>query len=791
MRSALLLLLLLAGCVPASGGSDDDQDARNVTTFDAAVDMRPRQLADAGPPPPDGAADGPGSSDAVVGGDAVPPDALLPPDMAPDGPPPPPAPECDDGRDNDGDGRFDLADPDCSSPADPTERGDDPQTACFNGQDDDEDGFVDWPEDPGCRSAGDDDEADPFEVACANGFDDDEDGLTDFPDDPGCQGRGDADETDPVPAPACANGEDDDGNGATDFPADPGCSSAADPLEDSPCGDLEVIDLNAWLEENDAYVGDLTNAPASLVGACGGAAGGEEIFAYRVDQTLDRLTFSTRHPETEAPVVMYLRRDCLGAELLCDRGAGEDNGVDLTIEAPGRGLYFLVVDTGSRNRVGRYRLEVEAVAPPQCRNGVDDDGDGRVDAADPGCEEAEDPSEADPPEPPACADGVDNDGDGATDYPDDEDCVTAGTPMEAPLCALDSPILRVGQAGGDVELPALMGLGASQGGCAPPLGPEVVVVLDLDEPSNVEVDVTAGGEPAAVVGLYARTDCTDLNTELACRANGGALDLRGLEPGRYFVTIERGAVPPVAPLMAHFVVESLLTECNDEVDNDRDGTIDLADLGCVDGRDDDEGNDPQEAPACADGIDNDGDGAADWPDDDGCSGAGDDDEEHACVGRIVGDECLGCSAEAEHYLEITPGLWACVNSTNIVTYDENFAMCAEGHTPATFDLVNALELRIPTVQEDLDFFAWYRALPVNGDTNYIRTGQKRRGGCELEAHGDLYIRNGVGPNSPGDGWFDLFNGGGSCDLPTGSANNTSHALVGVVCVEGEYAPPHR
>lgn len=71
-----------------------------------------------------------------------------------------------------------------------------------------------------------------------------------------------------------------------------------------------------------------------------------------------------------------------------------------------------------------------------CADGVDNDGDGKVDLADPGCSDASDTDETDgatppppppPPPPPtgggsgtpaACADGVDNDGDGKVDLAD-------------------------------------------------------------------------------------------------------------------------------------------------------------------------------------------------------------------------------------------------------------------------------------------------------------------------------------------------------------------------------------
>jgi hypothetical protein len=116
-------------------------------------------------------------------------------------------------------------------------------------------------------------------------------------------------------------------------------------------------------------------------------------------------------------------------------------------------------------------------------------------------------------------------------------------------------------------------------------------------------------------------------------------------------------------------------------------------------------------------------------------------------------------------------------------------MCAVGYTPVTYDLVVSLGLRIPTVPESDSFFAWYRSLATTGDTNYIRTGQKRRGGCLPDSHGDLYIYffNQFGS---GSSWPDLFTGGGSCNLPTGSANNMSHPLAGVLCARGVAVLPH-
>lgn len=73
------------------------------------------------------------------------------------------------------------------------------------------------------------------------------------------------------------------------------------------------------------------------------------------------------------------------------------------------------------------RLWGGASAPAACSDGIDNDGDGRIDyPADPGCVSPDDADEQDPlPPPAACQDGLDNDGDGRVDFPDDPGCASA------------------------------------------------------------------------------------------------------------------------------------------------------------------------------------------------------------------------------------------------------------------------------------------------------------------------------------------------------------------------------
>jgi hypothetical protein len=142
------------------------------------------------------------------------------------------APQCSDGRDNDGDGSTDFpADLGCSSAADDTES---PNPECSDGVDDDGDQLSDFPADPGCSSPGDDSESPnpPPPPQCVDGVDNDGDGFVDYPRDPGCTSEGDDSESPNPPPPAqCVDGVDNDGDGFVDYPRDPGCTSEGDDSE--------------------------------------------------------------------------------------------------------------------------------------------------------------------------------------------------------------------------------------------------------------------------------------------------------------------------------------------------------------------------------------------------------------------------------------------------------------------------------------------------------------------------------------------------------------------------------
>jgi hypothetical protein len=414
------------------------------------------------------------------------------------------------------------------------------------------------------------------------------------------------------------------------------------------CAGHPIIDLNDWLAANEAYDGTTEGAAAGLAASCGGAAGGEVVFQYRVLEPLDRLVIRTDFPETVAPTVLYVREACeVPDDLACNRGSPAQPGTRVTLEAPTPGLYYIVVDQGARDTPGAFRLAVEANAAAACRDTDDNDGDGLVDLADPGCVEAADESEVDPDEVPECADGIDNDGNELIDYPADPQCAAAGVAREGPLCALDLPVVEVGLGGGVFPTDfATAGVDLAQGRCNFEAVPEVLFAVSLDREANVQVINRSLQAGRVFVTLFARRACDDANSEIGCSDPfTGNLSLAALPAGDYFVFAEpslRAGIPVGAVVSAdiEFIVTPTRPTCSDTIDNDRDGVTDLEDPGCRDARDEDEA-DPVVRPFCANGQDDDGDGAADFPDDDGCTGAGD-----VCEG--TGDDlCDGVCQDVE------------------------------------------------------------------------------------------------------------------------------------------------
>ncbi len=456
----------------------------------------------------------------------------------------------------------------------------------------------------------------PIEGVCDDGRDGDGDGRPDLAD-PGCAFARDANEADPPAPPACANGLDDDGDGAADWPADADCAAAGAATEAPRCGARPVIDVGPGRTRVIAPADPQRGAdapPAEVVLAVHTAERSDvEVAADRFvtwdvrtacDDAATSLGTLNALPLGEHPALLRLPERPPGVTYVVVRSLYENlhfprtpGWVDLTVDVtPMRGA---------------------------CVNGADDDADGRVDAADPGCSDLRDDSEADPAAPPACHDGRDDDADGLVDWPADPDCATAGDEHELRLCAATEIDAWLDEAGGVVHFDTRGRLPVRRAHCDRADGWEEdravsAVALSLSEPRFVSFTVASDASTDLVEVLE---DCDDPTSLVECWTSEERQQPwpRLLAPGRYvFLVVPRQVGE--GDLVVR--TDPFPAACANGEDDDGDGRADAADPGCRDAEDLSEGDPPAAVRACANGRDDDGDGAIDWPADPGCATAG-------------------------------------------------------------------------------------------------------------------------------------------------------------------------
>ncbi len=203
----------------------------------------------------------------------------------------------------------------------------------------------------------------------------------------------------------------------------------------------------------------LLSAPASCDPGGGTTGAPERAFLFDNQNALTNLRLSTQGSSIDT--VLYVRyADCAlpGPDAYCDDDSGGSSTSLVDIPSPATGYYFAVVD--SRGATGPVTLNIAGTVdragtcspadpsfvcanglfcgasgtcePTACNDGLDNDGDGRIDYPfDPGCPSIADLDETDPIPTPQCGDGLDNDGDGLIDYPADPDCDAASDDDES------------------------------------------------------------------------------------------------------------------------------------------------------------------------------------------------------------------------------------------------------------------------------------------------------------------------------------------------------------------------
>jgi uncharacterized repeat protein (TIGR01451 family) len=539
-------------------------------------------------------------------------------------------PQCSDGIDNDGDGAIDLADFSCQGNPNKDDETT-PKAQCQDGIDNDGDGKTDFPNDPGCSSKQDNDEFNQ-NPQCSDGLDNDGDGTKDFPNDAGCVSPEDTNEGD---NPACSDGIDNDGDGKRDFPLDPGCSHERDTTENDHfvCAAGQTPRLRHVLLDP-AF-------PAKAVSAAGGvfdtatagfalqpgerafltggtATGGGDIRQY----TDDRLTLSTPRGTVQR---IYDTQNCSYVTFDYDpvevTNLFTANGVPQTVTATFRDQCGNQVSHGAYYLVG---FSCAQASPPQCSDGVDNDGDGAIDLADFSCQG--NPNKNDETTPKAqCQDGIDNDGDGKIDHPQDPGCSSKQDNDEFNAVTADLSITKTGPA------TAARGGAANYSILVRNAGPGTATNITVQDPIPAGFTFNAAGSDVSCARNGANVLCNNFSlaagqqklltvsftasTTIAC---GTVVQNRA--------SVATAVTDPTPGNNQSNTVSTIVTcaQCSDGVDNDGDGAIDLADFSCQGNPNKNDETNPK--AQCQDGIDNDGDGKIDHPQDPGCSSRQDNDE---------------------------------------------------------------------------------------------------------------------------------------------------------------------
>ncbi len=296
------------------------------------------------------------------------------------------------------------------------------QTAvCNDGVDNDSDGRTDYPNDPGCTSRSDDDETDPATPpACANMLDDDGDTFIDYPMDPQCTSAS-------ADSESCKASE---GIAPLVLPVTFGSTTGLVNDTAPTCGSSSnsAPDITYSLEiPAGANVRIVKQSDWDAVTAI-----------YRESCATTALTCTDSSPET-----INLTNATGGTYYYVLDGYSSGNGsYEITISgtlAAGGDCEAPLVDSGALRCPTNYACAGTAGSRTcqlaQCADGMDNDGDGIVDYPfEPGCSSADDNDETDPATPAACSNTLDDDGDSLVDYPADYGCVAAGSDSEV-FCA--------------------------------------------------------------------------------------------------------------------------------------------------------------------------------------------------------------------------------------------------------------------------------------------------------------------------------------------------------------------
>ncbi len=162
---------------------------------------------------------------------------------------------------------------------------------------------------------------------------------------------------------ACSDGRDNDGDGMVDM-SDPGCSNPQDNDEYN-------------------YVQPVCNNPAATnygqPGIC-------TFYNPPVQQCYVSINASPNYINSGSPTTLsWTSNNCNSVTIYPNIGSVTPNSAGSRIDYPANSTNYTITGYGTNTATGNTIVTVGQVAKPVCSDNIDNDGDGKVDSADPGC----------------------------------------------------------------------------------------------------------------------------------------------------------------------------------------------------------------------------------------------------------------------------------------------------------------------------------------------------------------------------------------------------------------------
>lgn len=249
----------------------------------------------------------------------------------------------------------------------------------------------------------------PPQPACSDGQDNDQDGLTDFPNDPGCASATDPDETNaappptgstpfsgqPISLPGTIQAEEFDNGGPTVAYVDTGAGNNGGAFRQTD------VDLEATTDTGGGFNVGWTAAPEWLLYTVDVPTAGVYTLELRVASAVAGGTIRVEvgGQDVTGPIAFPNTGGWQTWQTLTKTGVNLAAGVQ-----PLRLVFATNNPGGYLGNVNWLKVVTPSQPPPtaSCADGLDNDGDGLIDLADPGCSSPSDTDEFNAPPPDPC-----------------------------------------------------------------------------------------------------------------------------------------------------------------------------------------------------------------------------------------------------------------------------------------------------------------------------------------------------------------------------------------------------